>query len=383
MGPRTHVESVPDGVRVLLVNDLEPGAGSGAEVHLDRLVRGLAGAGDAVELFAGTVRREGLAKGLDVWDPVAKRRLGQLIERFRPDVVHFHNVLRELSVSVLTAARPAARLLTVHDLRILGVPDGPVGMPFDRGLMRLVKRAKAGFDRSTARRTIDATIAPSRAVQSMVEAAGFRSVHYIPHFVEPGPEPATPPSASATVAFAGRLSPEKGAHLLVEAFAIATRGMDAGMLAVAGVGPQLPAIRAAAQRLPHDRWQMMGLLDGAGVRDLFGRSRVVVAPSLTREAAGLTVLEAAMAGRPSIVSDDPALRELVDEAEGGLVVPRGDVAALADAIRRLLVDPNAADRMGAAARRTAVATRTMASGIEATRAAYHTAIDRRRRREET
>jgi len=139
------VGTVHDGppLRILFVNDRSPVGGSGAEIHLARLADALRAAGHEVRLFAGNVVHSGVGRVLDVWDPGARRRLRALVESFRPDVVHYHNVTRELSGSVLGVAGSAARVLTIHDPRILGVPDGPAGAPIDPQPLRVATRSRS------------------------------------------------------------------------------------------------------------------------------------------------------------------------------------------------------------------------------------------------
>ena len=103
-------------MRVMLVNDLptdDPGGG-GAEVYVGRLMAALARAGHEIDVFAGQVRHAGAARVLDLWDPRARAKLVRRVQQTRPDVVHFHNVVRELSVAALLV--PAPRVLTAHDI---------------------------------------------------------------------------------------------------------------------------------------------------------------------------------------------------------------------------------------------------------------------------
>lgn len=138
-------------VRVLCVNDLPPGGSSGAEVHLDLLVGALRRAGDEAEVFSRPPRA-GAVRMLDAWDPLARRALTAAARRIRPDVLHFHNVVRELSVSVLGAAPGVPRVLTVHDGRLLGDADGR------GGALRAYQRLRAPRDAAAARRHVDEEI---------------------------------------------------------------------------------------------------------------------------------------------------------------------------------------------------------------------------------
>jgi glycosyltransferase involved in cell wall biosynthesis len=72
-----------------------------------------------------------------------------------------------------------------------------------------------------------------------------------------------------------------------------------------------------------------------------------------KEGWGISILEAAACGTPTVASDAPGLRDAVRDGETGLLAPHGDVDALADRLERLLADADLRERMGAAARRFA------------------------------
>ncbi|HWU77498.1 MAG TPA: glycosyltransferase family 4 protein, partial [Rhodanobacter sp.] len=100
-------------------------------------------------------------------------------------------------------------------------------------------------------------------------------------------------------------------------------------------------------------WVAEGLVSWLGHVDdmagLLGSVDVVVLPS-HREGLPRTLVEAAACGLPLITTDVPGCREVVSDGVDGLLVPKGDSKALAQAIRRLQENPELARRMGAAAR---------------------------------
>jgi glycosyltransferase involved in cell wall biosynthesis len=73
-------------------------------------------------------------------------------------------------------------------------------------------------------------------------------------------------------------------------------------------------------------------------------------PSLWQEPFGLVAIEAQARGTVVVASDVGALPEIVSNGRTGYLVPRADPVALAEMLRRVLSDPDAADRMGDAAR---------------------------------
>jgi len=367
-------------VRVLIVNDVAIDAGWGAEAHIARLVRGLVAAGDEVDVFAGEVTHDGARKVLDVWDPFARRALRARGERFRPDVVHYHNVLRELSVSVLGVPAGVPGVLTVHEHRLLGVLDNPLRTPRDA-----LKLPLSRLHRRVARRQVDVVIGVSRRLSRELTAAGFRSVEHVPQFADTAPPglACVPVREARDVVMAGKLTPDKGVRVLAEAFvAVAARHPDA-RLVVAGEGPEAATLEAIAAQLGSDRVQLLGKIDQTEVQSLFARARVVAAPavpSIRPEGAGNTPIEAALVGRPVIVSDAPGHREFVDESGGGLVVPAGSVPDLAAALDTLLADDDLAQRLGDAGRRMAEERRSTAAVVPTVRGIYQQAIALRRSR---
>lgn len=88
----------------------------------------------------------------------------------------------------------------------------------------------------------------------------------------------------------------------------------------------------------------------ADVPDCVAEFDVFVFSTTDREGLGIALIEAMAAGVPVIASDVPACREVLDGGACGLLVPPGNSAALADAIRTLSSDPDAARQMADAAR---------------------------------
>jgi glycosyltransferase involved in cell wall biosynthesis len=349
-------------MRVLLVNDLSPGDGGGAEVHLGRLITGLEEAGDAVEVFAGEVRHTGANKVLDLWDPFARATLAGRAARFRPDVVHHHNIWRELSGSVLGVPSGVPCILTCHDHRLLGLADG-AGMGM-RGI-------KARLDRILARRRVDVAVGVSGALVESLRAAGFRDVEHVPGFAVAPPSSALGPvEASRDVVFAGRLVPEKGVRVLAGAFEIVAGRFPDARLVVVGEGPDRAVLERLGARVGPEQVVLHGRLGDAGVLAAMSRALAVVVPSTGPEGSPTVAIEAALAGRPLVVSDDPGLRELVDQGECGIVVPAGSAEALADALSQLLADPARAARLGSAGRQLALRRHSVEAGVARLRAIY-------------
>lgn len=361
-------------MRILLLNDHAPGPGGGVEVHLERLVRGLREAGDEVELVAAEAEHHGIELWRDVWDPAARHLVEERVRTFRPDVVHAHDVARALSTSVLTALGDLPLVLTAHDLRWLGHPD--VGGANPRALTE--RFVKGPLDRAVAHHRVDVTIGVTRHLTELLAEAGWPDPRYVPI---PADEPIVDPEPLAeadTVLFVGRLSPEKGVPELLRAWPAIRAAHPDVRLAIAGDGPLRAEVR---ERLADDeRADVLGLLDAKGLSRAYGTARLVVVPAQpTRrpEGASMVTVEAAMHGRPAVVSDDPAVREVAAGVGGAVVVPTGPdfVRDLARAVSDLLADELELAGRGAAAAAGVRTRHDLTRVVRDVRAIYRDVVD--------
>jgi glycosyltransferase involved in cell wall biosynthesis len=177
---------------------------------------------------------------------------------------------------------------------------------------------------------VDRFVTPSRYLAGQIARLGVpvERVEALPHYL--------PDEAFAQASLAhegrfalvtGRLSPEKGIGVAIDAAAAA--GVP---LKVAGAGPEEQALRAHAG--PHV--EFLGRLSPERLALVRRAAAVVLVPSLSDESFGLAALESMGAGVPVIATRAGALPELVGEER---CVPRGDADALAGQLADLWADP--------------------------------------------
>ena len=148
-----------------------------------------------------------------------------------------------------------------------------------------------------------------------------------------------------TLAFAGRLTAQKSLGLALEAVA----ANDGVTLLVAGEGDErAPLERRAAELALGDRVHFLGALPRLRVLELFHAADASVLSS-SWENFPHTVVEALSVGTPVLATRIGGVAEVVRDGENGLLVPSGDVAALADAVRRFFADAALRERLRAAA----------------------------------
>lgn len=185
-------------------------------------------------------------------------------------------------------------------------------------------------------------------------------------------EPARPGIAAAGVPLVvavSRHDPRKGVDVLLRALAMLRDGGVPFRAALVGGGVML----GAHQRLVRDlRLEGCVALEG-WVPDSYAYLRgadVFVLPSLEEGSGSLSLLEAMQAGVAIVASDLDGIPEDVTPGEDGLLVPPGDAAALADALRTVLADRALRQRLGARARETFAARFSAAAFVEALGAVY-------------
>lgn len=149
--------------------------------------------------------------------------------------------------------------------------------------------------------------------------------------------------------FVGRLVPEKGVQVLLQAMPAILRRCPEAKLVVAGQGPMEDALKNQAQSLGIGyKTHFCGYLDDTERNRLYACADVAVFPSLY-EPFGIVALEAMAAGVPVVAADVGGLGEIVRDGENGLKARPGSASSLADHIARVLTDPGLADHLNSRA----------------------------------
>lgn len=172
----------------------------------------------------------------------------------------------------------------------------------------------------------------------LIRGAGVDTVSY-----RPTPELAGVP----LVVLPSRMLWDKGVGEFVEAAGLLKeRGVAARFVLVGDSDPYNPAAIPAGQL---QAWSNKGIVSWWGRRDdmpaVLAQSHLVCLPSY-REGLPKSLLEAASCGRPIVTTDANGCREVVRDGENGFLVPVKNVTELADALQRLIEDPQLRQRMG-------------------------------------
>jgi glycosyltransferase involved in cell wall biosynthesis len=283
-----------------------------------------------------------------LWNPASARELAALIRAHRPDVLHLHNPYPLVSPWVIrTAHRYGLPVVhTVHNYRQVcasGIYFREIGICHDcrgkwLGVPAVVHRCYRGSRAQSAVmavalaahrptwRSVDRFVALTAAIEEHLRGYGVPGDRIVvkPNAV-PDPGPPSPPGDGFLFA-SGRLAPEKGLALLLDAWRRHPEGA-LGTLRIAGDGPQRPlAEQAAATRTDV---VYLGPLQPDGVRAAMRDSAVVLATPVWHDVLPTVVIEAMAAGRPVLGTALGGIPYLVGET-GWTVEPAA--GALAEAL---------------------------------------------------
>jgi len=149
---------------------------------------------------------------------------------------------------------------------------------------------------------------------------------------------------STDLIFVGRLVEKKGVSTLIRAMHHLSPDFPELQLTIIGDGPERPALekQARASGIYH-QIDFLGAVPNERLPDYYRSARIAVVPSIVtadgdQEGLGLVAVESMGCGCATVVSNLPALEDVVKDSETGLMFESGNAADLTDKIRRLLVD---------------------------------------------
>jgi phosphatidylinositol alpha-1,6-mannosyltransferase len=355
--------------RLLVLTPDFPPAHGGLQLFTHRLVSGLEG----FEIEVLTLASSGAdsfdaSSGLAITRVRAPVRLGRArnavlglaalaaAARFRPQL--------QLNMHIVTS--PAAAVVR----RTLAVPTVQYFYAKEVG----ARPRLAAF----AARHADASVAISSYTVKLLAAAGVPSgadVRLIPPGVDLPSDTSPLDAARPTIVTVSRLAdPYKGHDVMIEALRLVRAAVPDVEWIVIGEGPLRPGLESLARsRGVADAVRFLGAVSDSE-RDRWLRSADVFAmPSRlpgggrAGEGFGIVYLEAGTYGKPVVAGNVAGAPDAVLDGETGLLVDPADPREVADAITRLLGDPELADRLGRAGRERAAtfSWQSMARSVEA------------------
>lgn len=333
-------------------------------------------------------RRKGMVAGLQVISRVvysheARRKIGLLIDRFHPDIIHLQNIHGHITPSVVfeAKARGLPVVWTLHDYKLIcpnshflvdstGQICESCGKSryHQAALKRCKKSSLLASSMATleayahrvlrVRERVDAFFAPGAFLRNKLIERGFAQdrVHHLPLFLSE--EMLTQRNGLHNddyMLFLGKIEPIKGIHTLLQACRLAP-----GIRLVLAGRLEEPLASELQPLLPPNA-HYVGMKQGEELHQLLRNALAVVVPSLWYENQPFSVLEAFAYGKPVIASRLGGMTELLGNDERGKLVAPRDARMLAERVhwmatyyqesrdigrraRRYLIDRHAADQ---------------------------------------
>lgn len=289
-----------------------------------------------------------------------------MLDRFQPDIVHLQNIHAHITPSVIfeAKARGLPVVWTLHDYKLI-CPNshflidatGEICEACGRNAFyqTILKRCKKGsllastmasieayaHQMLRVRERVDAFLSPSAFLRDKFIDRGFQKakVHHIPNFLNNDAFEKVEEN-NGYFLFLGRLAAIKGIHLLIDA---CRKTPDVKLIMAGSIEEKIQ--KEIPGSLPTNI-RYVGLKHGEELKQLTKECRCLILPSLWYENQPYSILEAFAYGKPVIASDLGGMKELIGDSERGLLIPPGDVQALADAMQWMMNHPSEAKEMG-------------------------------------
>ncbi len=297
------------------------------------------------------------------------------IRMFRPDIMHVHNIYRNVSPSVLLAARRLniPVVMTLHDFQIVCPRTSLVDedfqtcatgfrsrcwymscypiRPFNR-IYQGLKAFKLLLHRTIIRRTVNHFLSPSVCLMEWAgKSLGLSNISHLPNFVICEETSSSVCPNGKRLLFVGKLTEQKGVDVLLKAVAKVRPIFPDVSLRIVGDGPEEQKLKKlAADLLISEVVTFTGKLSNIQAMKEFDEALIVIIPSKYIESFGIVGIEAMSKGKVIIASNIGGLPELVDDLETGFLVRPNDPDELSAKILHVLRSSSTLPEMGARAR---------------------------------
>jgi len=287
-----------------------------------------------------------------IYSREAHKKIGKVLDDFKPDIVHMNNINFQLTPSIIYAVkkRNIPLVQTVHDYQMI-CPNHLLysfneTKPCDRcikgskwnclkfncihdskvkSLLGVIEAKFYSFLKTYKK--VDLYICPSRFLENKLLSASdiyLGKTFTIHNFIEKNNILAKTDCENPYVVFVGRLSKEKGVELLANTAKILP---DINFV-VAGTGPDDEVLK----NIPNVT--LKGFVTGKELTDLMANAKLLIAPSVCYENNPLSILEAHSMGVPVVTMNYGGMAELVEDGKTGVLASAPTPESVAEAVKK-------------------------------------------------
>ena len=291
-----------------------------------------------------------------IYSMEAKRKLIQVIDNFKPDIIHMNNINFQLTPSVIYGAkkRKIPVVQTVHDYQMICpnhllynfkenvtcekciggsykdcIKNKCIHASKVKSIIGAIEAMLYSFLKTYNK--VDLYITPSYFLEEkLLSARKFykgktKTIH---NFIDKNKFSALPQKGEGYIAFAGRLSAEKGVDLIAKTAKL----MPEHTIYVAGDGPD----KNILENIPNIK--LVGFLSGQKLIDFMGNAKVLLVPSVWYENCPLSILEAQCMGVPVIAMNSGGMAELIKDGVTGTLAYEPNPEELSAKIKKTVED---------------------------------------------
>lgn len=292
-----------------------------------------------------------------IYSREAEKKIGKVLDQWKPDIVHMNNINFQLTPSIFYAIkkRNIPLVQTVHDYQMI-CPNHLLysfseTKPCDRcingskwncvkyncihdstikSILGVIEAKLYGFLKTYKK--VDLYVCPSNFLANKLLKASAMyqgKIFTIHNFIEKKEvesETGKPDAKEPYIAFVGRLSKEKGVELL----AATAKLLPDCRFEVAGSGPDDECLKNIPNVI------LKGFLTGDALTQFMANAKLLIAPSVCYENNPLSILEAHSMGVPVVTMNSGGMAELVEDGVTGGLVPEATPEAVAVTVKRCL-----------------------------------------------
>ena len=273
-----------------------------------------------------------------------------LSRKYKVSLIHAHWIIPQGLLAVICRQ---CRLVSKH-IRILCTSHGGDLFSLQGGILETLKRY---VFRHCDHATVVSAAMRDRLV-SMGCSTGNISVQSMGVDLTSKFVPDENAVKSRDIVYVGRLVEKKGVETLIGSISLLKKNHPELTLTLIGEGPERPDLAQQSRQLGlTEQVKFLGSMPNDRVPEFYQSARIAVVPSIVaadgdQEGLGLVAVEAMGCGCATIVSDLPALRDVVVDGETGLVFKARDNADLAEKISTLMNKPELSAQLGRAGRQS-------------------------------
>ena len=291
-----------------------------------------------------------------IYSREAAKKIGKVLDSFKPDIVHMNNINFQLTPSIIYAIkkRKIPLVQTVHDYQMICPNHLLYNFSESKPCERCLKGGKINclkyncihnskvksllgiiesklYSFLKTYKKVDLYICPSVFLEKkLLDTSNIYKgkTFTIHNFIEKKFTPEIRPQKEPYILFVGRLSREKGVELLAQT----ARLLPEYRFLIAGNGPDDACLKNI------ENVELLGFVGGAALADLMANAKLLIAPSVCYENCPLSILEAHSMGVPVVTMQSGGMAELVEDGKTGGLASLPTPQCVAETIKRCLDD---------------------------------------------